>query len=366
MAMRGSISVAAVGVVISASLTVPTTGHAAPIEIHPTSAACTSGTWVQTPAKVTPAMENGSLDGVTIVSATDAWAVGDYYTGTTVGSLWEHWNGSRWNVVTSGGLNVALTSVVNFGADDVWAAGNYQTGGAVIAQWNGTTVVRAKIPSGGQNTQLFQITGSSPTDIWAIGTSSVHNGPSRTLLYHYNGTAWSLIKPPSGIEGPWGIVDVSPSDVDLLTLVGPFENDLYRYNGVKWSLAQSDVPVYGYLAGSSDSDLYGDDQATASKGIDHWNGSTWQAAGAIRGNATGLVIAEGPVGTAWTAGVNLPGGSVHVYVGENNRHQTSPHGIMNQVGSMMGIASGSDLVIAVGDQQGASTPSEPIVLMRCG
>jgi hypothetical protein len=363
--MRRSFTVAAVGAVIAASTMVPAAAHAAPVAKPSTSNVCAAGTWEQTPANVTSTMENGRLVGVTIVSATDAWAVGSYYTNTTVGSLWEHWNGSAWSVVTSGGLNVELSSVISFGPDDVWAAGSYRTGGAVISQWNGTSVVRAKIPAGGANAQLNELSGSSATDIWAVGTATFKDGAERTLLYHYNGTSWSLIAAPHGVEAPWAILDLSPTDVDLLTLDGPVSDDIYRYNGATWTLAQSDVPIYTALAGTSDSDLYGDDEATAGEGIDHWNGSTWHAVGTIKGHATGLSIAEGPVGSVWTAGVNISG-SGRVYVAENDVRQTTPHGIMNQVGSMGGIASGSGLVIAVGDQSGAANPSEPIVLMRCG
>jgi len=196
-----------------------------------------------------------------------------------------------------------------------------------------------------------------------MGTSSVTNGPTTTLLYHYNGAAWSLTKPLPSTEGPGGILDLSPTDVYLLELVGPFTEDLYRYNGVKWSLAQSDVPIDGGLTGSSDSDLYGADAATADEGIDHWNGSSWHAVGTFTDNADVVSNVEGPVGTVWSAGVFFSSGPIRTYVARNDVRQSKPPATMTQSGSLNGIASGSGLVIAVGSANASS--GEPIVLMRC-
>src|SRR5258708_11751256 len=60
-----------------------------------------------------------SLNGVAVVSACDAWAVG---------SLIEHWNGSAWTVVASPhpGAGSILSGVQAAARTDIWAVGSYE------------------------------------------------------------------------------------------------------------------------------------------------------------------------------------------------------------------------------------------------
>jgi hypothetical protein len=69
------------------------------------------------------------LGAVAAVSATDAWAVGDYNQGGSVigQTLIEHWNGTAWSVASSpnGGSNAnELHGVAAAVANDVWAVGS--------------------------------------------------------------------------------------------------------------------------------------------------------------------------------------------------------------------------------------------------
>ncbi len=333
---------------------------------------CTAGTWKQMPADVTPAMMNGTLFAATIVSSTDAWAVGNYsLSNNSQGSLWEHWTGGAgWQVVTKGGANLSLKAVTNFGADNVWAVGALQKGPkftATISRWNGTNVVRSTIPKK-PNSDLFGISGTSESDIWAMGIFET-GGSQHILLYHYNGTAWSLAPTPTGVLFPDGILALSPTSVYMLVIVGPaLKTDLYHFNGTSWSIAQTNVPVGGDLqdglVGTSATDLYAVD--AAGDGVDHWNGAAWSHVGAFNVDDNLDAIAEGPAGTVWSDGWNSASGS-DVYVARNGVRQTNPASVTTQPGIMSGIASGSGLVIAVGgqDDQGGGSPSEPIVLMTC-
>jgi hypothetical protein len=333
---------------------------------------CTAGTWTQMPADVTPTMTNGTLYADTIVSSTDAWAVGHYsLSNNSIGSLWEHWSGGvGWQVVTKGGAGLDLEAVTNFGADNVWAVGALQKGPkftATISRWNGTTVVRSKIPKK-PNSDLFAISGTSESDIWAMG-SYESAGKDHILLYHYNGTQWSLATTPTGILFPDGILALSPTNVYMLVLIeSTLKTDLYHYNGSSWSIAQTNVPVGGDLqdglVGTSATDLFAVD-ATANV-VDHWNGAAWSHVGATNIRDQLDAVAEGPTGTVWSDGWNTSTGT-NVYVAENGVRETNPAGVTTQLGLMSGIASGSGLVIAVGgqDDDGGGSPSEPIVLMTC-
>ncbi len=344
-----------------------------PSRPHIPATTCTAGTWTQMPADVTPAMVNGTLYAATIVSSTDAWAVGHYsLSNNSIGSLWEHWTGgSGWQVVTKGGANLDLQAITNFGAGNVWAVGGIQKGlksTATISRWNGTTVVRSTIPKK-PNSDLFGISGTSESDIWAMGAYGT-GGTQHILLYHYNGTKWSLAATPTGVLYPDGILALSPTNVYMLVVIeSTFKTDLYHYNGSSWSIAQINVPVGGDLAdglvGTSATDLYAVD-AAALDGVDHWNGAAWSHVGAFNFDDHLDAIAEGPAGTVWSDGWNSLTGT-NVYVAKNGVRQTNPARVATQLGIMSGIASGSGLVIAVGgqDDQGSGNPSEPIVLMTC-
>jgi hypothetical protein len=77
--------------------------------------------------------QNNDLSSVAATSATDAWAAGDYDTGTGTRTLVLHWDGSAWTQVTTpnlGGSTIddSFTSVGASSAGSVWAVGRYYNG----------------------------------------------------------------------------------------------------------------------------------------------------------------------------------------------------------------------------------------------
>src|SRR5215831_14596055 len=87
-------------------------------------AGCQNWTGVQPPS---PGTVSNELFGVAVLSACDAWAVGDDI-GSSGGrqALTEHWNGSSWTVLPSpdpGTVDSVLTSVHVVSAANVWAVG---------------------------------------------------------------------------------------------------------------------------------------------------------------------------------------------------------------------------------------------------
>ena len=89
-----------------------------------------------------PSMVNGDLNAASVASPTLAWAVGDYYTGTSFGSLIEKWNGRAWSVIGKGEPNAQLFAVTTFGSSHAVAVGSIDLNDAsvvhaLISQWNG-------------------------------------------------------------------------------------------------------------------------------------------------------------------------------------------------------------------------------------
>jgi len=105
-------------------------------------------TWSVVPM-AQPGTSTPSIQAVTAISATDAWAVGEDIGATSAiggSTLIEHWNGSGWSIVPSPtpGADPFLTGVAARGPDDVYAVGSNLpsiNGGAdegLILRWNGS------------------------------------------------------------------------------------------------------------------------------------------------------------------------------------------------------------------------------------
>ena len=131
----------------------------------------TCTTWIR---QASPNAGNGdnNLYGVTATSASNAWAVGEFFVGTSTDALAEHWNGTSWQKISTQdkGSGDQLNAVWALSAKDAWAVGGYfsgTSGRTLIEHWNGTTwsVVPSPDVGAGSN-RLDAIRGTSANDIW--------------------------------------------------------------------------------------------------------------------------------------------------------------------------------------------------------
>src|SRR5439155_23584200 len=161
---------------------VPLRGNAAaPASSMPL--APTRPAWSIVPSPNTSTTQNNELDRVTCTSASDCWAVGSYYIidspGSTSQTLIEHWNGTAWSIVTSPNISAThnfLNGVTCASASDCWAVGAYNTdsvGGwrTLIEHWNGTawSIVTSPNTSTTGINVLGGVTCTSASDCWAVG-----------------------------------------------------------------------------------------------------------------------------------------------------------------------------------------------------
>jgi len=133
---------------------------------------------------------SGELNSVVALSATDAWAVGEY-TGTdhTIHPLIAHWDGTSWKVITGPDQHGSLASVAAAGASDVRVVGHIFAGERnsshlLIEQWNGTAwqVVPSLEPSGALFSGLSGVATDGAGNYWAVGFYTTHG--SMTLIAH--------------------------------------------------------------------------------------------------------------------------------------------------------------------------------------
>lgn len=151
------------------------------------------------------------LTGIVVLSADDIWAVGLAYQNghsQSYQTLIEHWNGIKWSIVPSPNVkssNDILMGVTAISATNVWAVGNYyksdpRTARTLIEHWDGArwSVISSPNPGNGFNV-LNGVAAVSASSIWAAGEDQ-NNNSNQTLIEHWDGTSWNGV--PSPNPGP--------------------------------------------------------------------------------------------------------------------------------------------------------------------
>lgn len=196
------------------------------------------------------------LSAVSAVSSTDVWAVGFTFPCTAqLQPLAMHWDGKAWKVVPVPPLpfdNNSLNGVRAWSANNVYAVG-YQTASngatkTLVEHWDGVSWTVVDSPNRNNTGNiLFGISGTSPTDMWSVGAATAPGIPIKTLVMHFDGAAWKLVKSPN----PLKFGDLSQNVLMAVQAVSP-----------------KNVTSVGYLLDSS--------QQRELTMIQHWNGSKWK------------------------------------------------------------------------------------------
>ena len=257
--------------------------------------------WAAVPSPSIGPLDN-VLSGVARASATSAWAVG--YTSASVPpriyhrAMIEHWNGHRWRVVPTpqaGTSDSDLWGVTALSASNAWAVGNQNVGfftfRPLVEHWNGTTWTLVRVPSPpltATGASLFGVAAISPRDIWAVGDYATQTG-SQPLIEHFNGTRWALVPAPAAGSAILNRISMStPSDGWAVGLTGasaPARSQplIEHWNGHRWTPARTPASP-----GSSLADVlalnphlaWAVGSAAAPHGLtrtltERWNGHTW-------------------------------------------------------------------------------------------
>ena len=164
---------------------------------------------VASPSPMASSRGGAALFGVAATSTINAWAVGDYYNPITQKSLTLilHWNGHAWKQVASPspgtvGLD-SLFGVAATSATNAWAVGDYYNGKAyqaLILRWNGKAWKQVTAPDPGGSSHGNSLSGVAATSManaWAAGIYVNSAGGSVTLILRWNGQAWKQIASPN-------------------------------------------------------------------------------------------------------------------------------------------------------------------------
>ncbi len=257
---------------------------------------------------IVPDALGGALNNVLGASATiasnDAWVAGDHNYGGTSTTLFEHWNGVRWSIVSSPNPGNRYNMIAAMSADrstDVWAVGSYDnenSGGnylPLVEHWNGVRwySIFSPVPPHSSVSLLTGVTALSATDAWSTGSYWVReSGLNIPFVEHWNGVRWSFVAIPNigfaytlnalkGISGSnvWAVGSQYPTNNSATPLT-------MHWDGVRWTVVSA--PRSGVSSGFSaivaitSTDIWAVGSELQSvwsfqrSFAEHWNGSSWQ------------------------------------------------------------------------------------------
>jgi Carboxypeptidase regulatory-like domain len=262
-----------------------------------------------------PAGARGELFGVAAAAESDVLAVGGYNPGQPPTALLtkpyaEHWNGSGWSAtrvplgaVYPSGQAAQLNGVAEVAPGDGWAVGTVSDPSSFASRtlayhWDGTAWTRSPTPDPAgpaQSNQLSAVAARSANDVWAVGGD---NYEAVSLVLHWNGSAWRQVSVPD--IGALDAVTVAPSRV--WTAGG---GQVEQFDGSTWTTLPappSSLQVTGladnaaglWAVGYVDFSC-GEGQACPASAAALWNGTAWTQVPAGGGTGVSGVVAAGPM-----------------------------------------------------------------------
>jgi hypothetical protein len=166
-------------------------------------------TWTRVHSPRNPHGWDFSLDSITAVTPSDVWIVGSTRLtpgGSRIGTLTEHWDGSRWTVVNTPAPRLPectaafLTSASAVGTRDVWAVGwagcdrRYHVLRTLALHWNGAQWHQVRVPGGGGEPPFDELKGVSAvssTVAWTVGWGENRSCDTVGVVDSWSGTRWS-------------------------------------------------------------------------------------------------------------------------------------------------------------------------------
>jgi hypothetical protein len=162
--------------------------------------------------------------------------------------------------------------IVRTGAASAWLLGGTNPGGPstpVAAEWNGTQLTTAALPSG-LTSFISDAAATSMNDVWAVSQYGRY-------LLHYDGVQWRLVK-------RWqtgqitGVTAITPADVWVFGTTADGTSDIgtWHWDGYDWQRQYGLVGSVVRASATSDSDIWAIAASSASYSILYYDGTSWQ------------------------------------------------------------------------------------------
>lgn len=260
-----------------------------------------------------PAGARGQPFGVAAASSSDVLAVGGFNPGQPPTALLtkpyaEHWNGSGWSAtrvplgtVYLSGQAAQLNGVTEVAPGDGWAVGTVSDPASLSSRtlayhWDGTAWTRSPTPNPAGpalTNQLGAVAARSAADVWAVGGD---NYPAVSLVLHWNGTAWRRVSVPD--IGSLDAVAVAPGRVWAAG-----GDNVDQFDGTTWTKLPAASPAME-ITGLADTAAglwavgyaeftCGEGQVCTASAAALWNGTAWTQVPAGGGTGLSGVVAAG-------------------------------------------------------------------------
>lgn len=221
--------------------------------------------WARTRGVPSPGRTFNFLYAVSATSASNAWAVGRFVSRSGADdSLILHWNGRRWSrtggVPSPSSTSNSLYGVAAVSATTAWAVGQYRNDSTgqlqtLILRWNGRRWKHVRSPNPSPGPQdgniLNGVAAISRSSAWAVGYYFTSTSTTKTLILHWNGKQWA--RPPGGSPSPsrlgnflYGVTAVSPGRAWAVGQYDKAANTgvslILRWTGTAWKRAGTVPP----------------------------------------------------------------------------------------------------------------------------
>lgn len=354
-ARRGRVTILLIGVLAALAAGGGAAHSARPANAAAAPAAACTTSWTTVPSSTFPK----DLRDLDVVAANDVWAVGAHTSGQ-VQTATEHWDGSSWTLVPSpspGGGENALNGVSEISTNDVWAVGYYQVAKktsesafrTLTEHWNGSTWSTVPSPNiGTASNTLSAVDTVSSNDVWAVGYHYVAGeAQRRTLLEHWDGSAWSVVTSPDPGTRSDALLSISAFSADDIWAAG-YQSDgmgysplLLHYDGTSWSpvsvpVSTTQDTVLTSVNATAHNDAWvGGSQVEGSQTqpfTAHWSGTSWSVVPAPAPGSSYSVLREvsGSASNAWAVGVAYDG-AINTFLGFTAHWDGSNWGIVRSV-----------------------------------
>lgn len=245
--------------------------------------------WTKVPLPQALSSPTGTIvQGLSVVSPTDAWASGF----GNVGHPWiVHWDGKHWRRVPcpnfSGRWATNVWDIVAFSAANAWITGEVgERDGSdqtLAAHWDGSAWRRVATPNPGRvSVTPWRMDASSPDNIYAAGFAfSGQSGRQRPFLMHYDGSMWRLVKlPPTGPLSEFSSVSTASADDAWAVGDGPHGALAMHWDGSSWTVESPGSPAQSLVGIDDVSSTFAiavGSYANGSALHEVWDGTGWSS-----------------------------------------------------------------------------------------
>jgi hypothetical protein len=148
-----------------------------------------------------------------------------------------------------------LSGVAATSAANAWAVGSTGSSSSpktLIVHWNGTAWAQVPSPAPAGGAELSGVAAASVSSAWAVGCTSCFTSSPKTLILRWNGKAWTQVPSPSpGARS--GLSSVAATSAGNAWAVGgvvsssssPGTGLILHWNGKAWGRVPSPLPPAG-------------------------------------------------------------------------------------------------------------------------